>query len=399
PPISISTAVPATVNLKVGDISDAPFATIGVRLQTHQRILRHWWRNNSGRVIEDILRVYLYLWPFLTIGLALVRKRIVQRRRAQCVTAVEPIRAVIKHGASKATDGAHKGSTVPTQGAIVAGPPQSTAVSVSTSRTPLAPPVTTARLPQYSVSDVTITFADGTLRVCGRVTDSDGRATRFTLVLPGDSETNLGKNDAGACQLDAAGTALLKQLLQRMSVPHPSSVSFAGIVELPEGILADAATVTTAVRYPSPGTADSIKSNQGFKALTYPGSDVQEELAPSEDSGDAPVDQANDDDNMVEPTLGPLLASRPASPEPEGSVSEDDATIVEGPPNVFPSSSGGNMNSRTYQHVAALYRNYNALRTAEPEPLSRQEAAAMRQQIQPRIFNLRAHALRRRGMD
>ncbi|KIO25233.1 hypothetical protein M407DRAFT_25455 [Tulasnella calospora MUT 4182] len=404
-PISISTIVHVTLDNTAADIGDAFITPDLLQLQTHWRMLRHWWQNNSSRVIEQILIVYMYLWPLLTVGLALLRRRSVRRRRVQYEAIVESTGAVISCRVPEVTSQRRSKNGGPTPPPIEAGPRRSNAISVPSpkadSGTIAEHPVPQA--PRYPVSEITIRSEEGDLHLSCRRTSSDGPAMSTVMFLPASENrhdyhapSNSSEHPAEVFKLNAAGTALLKNLLQGMSSYHPWSLSFGGILEVPEEFLANAVKVTPAVHPPSHRTAGAITSNKKLSLRVDPEPEFQEALAPLEDVGKAWVDPI--DHNTVEAFV-PLPASQSASTDAEDSTSDDEENIIEAGPAPFPSSSR-NMNWRTYQNIAVLYYGYTALRTTEmeSEPLSAVQAAAARERVRYRLPGLRAHALQRKSL-
>ncbi|KIO28785.1 hypothetical protein M407DRAFT_6566 [Tulasnella calospora MUT 4182] len=130
-PISISTASRVTLNHTVIDLRNAIANLNLLQPQLHGSALRHWWRKISSRLMEKMLMVYTCLVPFLTIGLALVGRRSVQRRRAQYEVVFEPGRAVVKYRAPKVANRTRHRNAIWTRDLIKAGPQKCNAVPVS----------------------------------------------------------------------------------------------------------------------------------------------------------------------------------------------------------------------------------------------------------------------------
>ncbi|KAG8917111.1 hypothetical protein FRC01_002661 [Tulasnella sp. 417] len=122
--------------------------------------------------------------------------------------------------------------------------------------------------------------------------------------------------------------------------------------------------------------------------------------------GNTSADQGCDHDR-VEATFGPPSGPHTTSPEPESPVADDNANVVEatlapllGSPHrsVDQSASSSrelNRESRAYQLVADLYRQHAAARAMEREPVSSVEAAAARLQFRGRINGMIAQARER----
>ncbi|KIO21385.1 hypothetical protein M407DRAFT_218271 [Tulasnella calospora MUT 4182] len=86
--ISILTASRVTPSFAgVGHVAFAPKPVH--QLQTLWNGIRHWWRRESGRFMEEIVMISLDLCAFLAIGLALLRKRALQRCRLTSEPAVQ----------------------------------------------------------------------------------------------------------------------------------------------------------------------------------------------------------------------------------------------------------------------------------------------------------------------
>ncbi|KAG8964355.1 hypothetical protein FRC00_002664 [Tulasnella sp. 408] len=80
PTISISTEPKVTSEATVTSIVNVALAfKLAHRAQTLCNSILHWWKHGLGQVIDGIVVFYLHLGTLFAVGLALLRKRALQR--------------------------------------------------------------------------------------------------------------------------------------------------------------------------------------------------------------------------------------------------------------------------------------------------------------------------------
>ncbi|KAG8919727.1 hypothetical protein FRC01_001144 [Tulasnella sp. 417] len=226
---------------------------------------------------------------------------------------------------------------------------------------------------------------------------------RLTSNLLGRSSNGEPPESPPACHQNAVATGgQIDAAPQRSNaVLAPPPIVESASTFNPEEILAVAATTIHQPR-PRPAGINTLVQTLEFLARL----ELEAQEGGVEYEGNTSADQGCGHD-WVEATFGPPSGPHTTSPEPESPVADDNANVVEatlvpllGSPHrsVDHSASSSrelNRESRAYQLVADLYRQHAAARAMEREPVSSVEAAAARLQFRGRINGIIAQARER----